>query len=307
MFEELNVQITMQEIRKAVKLLKNGKSSGLDLFLNEFLKYGINSLILYLHTLFNKVFDTGVFPASWGDGFIVPLHKKGNVGNVENYRGITLLSVVGKLFTSILNIRLNEWAEKYQIYVEAQSGFRKGMSTVDNVFILHSLITHCINENKQLYSAFIDFKKAFDFVVRDILWFKLIQSGVRGKILDIIQSMYQNIKSRVKFENELSGEFSSYIGVRQGECLSPFLFSMYLNDLENEFASKGLDGCDVGMLKLYLLLYGDDIVVFSSTSEGLQRGLNILSDYCDKWKLVVNTDKTKIMVFRNGGGGYQKI
>ena len=62
--------------------------------MNEFLKYGINSLILYWHTLFNKVFDTGVFPASWGDGFIVPLHKKGNVGNVENYRGITLLSVV---------------------------------------------------------------------------------------------------------------------------------------------------------------------------------------------------------------------
>ena len=213
MFEELNVQITMQEIRKAVKLLKkHGKSSGPDLILNEFLKYGINSLILYLHTLFNKVFDTGVFPASWGDGFIVLLHKKGNVGNVENYRGITLLSVVGKLFTSILNIRLNEWAEKYQIYVEAQSGFRKGMSTVDYVFILHSLITHCINENKQLYSAFIDFKKAFDFVVRDILWFKLIQSGVRGKILDIIQSMYQNIKSRVKFENN----FQVILGLDKG-------------------------------------------------------------------------------------------
>ena len=84
---------------------------------------------------------------------------------------------------------------------------------------------------------------------------------------------------------------------------------MYLNDLENEFATKGLDSCDVGMLKLYLLLYADDIVVFSSTSDGLQRGLNILSDYCDNWKLVVNTDKTKIMVFRNGVGGgvYQKI
>ena len=103
MFEELNVQISMQEIRKAARLLKNGKSSGPDLFLNEFLKYGINSLLSYLHTLFNRVFDTGVFPDSWGDGFIVPLHKKGNVGNVENYRGITLLSVVGKLFTSILN------------------------------------------------------------------------------------------------------------------------------------------------------------------------------------------------------------
>ena len=269
--------------------------------MNEFLKYGINSLISYLHTLFNKIFDTGIFPDSWGDGFIVPLHKKGNIGNVENYRGITLLSVVGKLFTSILNTRLNEWAEQYQVYVEAQSGFRKGMSTVDNIYVLHSLITHCINEKKKLYSAFIDFKKAFDFVVRDILWFKLIQSGVRGKILDIIQAMYTNIKSRVKFENVLSDEFSSYIGVRQGECLSPFLFSIYLNDFENEFVIKGLDGFDIGMLKLYLLLYADDIVIFSETSDGLQNGLNILSDYCEKWKLVVNTDKTKLMIFRKGG------
>ena len=115
--------------------------------MNEFLKYGINSLISYLHTLFNKIFDTGIFPDSWGDGFIIPLHKKGNIGNVENYRGITLLSVVGKLFTSILNTRLNEWDERYQVYVEAQSG-RKGMSTVDNIYVLHSLITHCINEKR---------------------------------------------------------------------------------------------------------------------------------------------------------------
>ena len=109
------------------------------------------------------------------------------------------------------------------------------------------------------------------------------------------------MKSRVKYENILNDEFSSYIGVRQGECLSPFLFSMYLNDLENEFVTKGLDGFDIGMLKLYLLMYADDIVVFSETSDGLQKGLNILTDYCEKWKLVVNTDKTKIMIFRKGG------
>ena len=79
------------------------------------------------------------------------------ISHYMNYSGITLLSVVGKLFTSILNTRLNEWAEKYHIYVEAQSGFRKGTSTVDNIFVLHSLITHCVNEKKKLYSA-IDFK-----------------------------------------------------------------------------------------------------------------------------------------------------
>lgn len=169
------------------------------------------------------------------------------------------------------------------------------------LFFLHSLISHCLNENKKLYSAFIDFKKAFDFVVRDILWYKLIKSGVRGKILNVIQSVYENIKSNVKYNNTISEDFSSHLGVRQGECLSPFLFSMYLNDLENEFIRKGADGFNIDMLKLYLLLYADDIVIFSETSVGLKKGLDILADYCDRWKLTVNTNKTKIMVFRKGG------
>ena len=300
MFQELDAEISLNEIRKGVQSLKCGKSCGPDLFLNEFLKYGINSLIEYIHVLFNKIFDTGFFPDAWGEGYIVPLHKKGSIENVENYRGITLLSVIGKLFTNILNTRLNDWAENYHVYVEAQAGFRKGMGTMDNIFVMHSLISHCINTNKKLYSAFIDFKKAFDFVVRDVLWFKLIQNGVRGKILNVIQAMYRNIKSRVKFNNTLSNEFSSYVGVRQGECLSPFLFSMYINDLESELMQNGVDGTDIGMLKLYLLLYADDIVIFSSTSDGLQKGLDVLSDYCQKWKLTVNTEKTKIMIFRKG-------
>ena len=113
--------------------------------------------------------------------------------------------------------------------------------------------------------------------------------------------MYRNVKSRIKFNNNLSNDFSSYIGVRQGECLSPFLFSMYINDLENELMQNGVDGIDLGMLKLYLLLYADDIVIFSNTSDGLQRGLDVLSDYCQKWKLTVNTEKTKIMIFQKGG------
>ena len=301
MFQELDVTTSLNEIRKAVQLLKNGKSSGPDLLLNEFIKYGNDSIIYYLHLLFNKIFDTGYFPDVWCDGYIVPIHKKGSVEKVENYRGITLLSILGKLFTNILNSRLNTWAENYHIYVEAQAGFRKSMGTTDNIFILHSLISHCINNNRKLFSAFIDFKKAFDFVVRDILWYKLIKYGVRGKILNVIQSMYRNIKSKVKYNNSLSSEFTSFVGVRQGECLSPFLFSMYLNDLEDEFELKGVEGIDIGMLKLYLLLYADDIVIFSNSKEGLQKGLDVLADYCNKWKLTVNIDKTKVMIFRKGG------
>ena len=301
MFQELDVEISMGEINKAVRNLKNSKSAGPDLIINEFLKYGFHVLRPYLHKLFNVIISTGTYPGLWGEGFIVPIFKKGDIENVENYRGITLLSVVGKLFTSILNNRLNDWAENYNVYIEAQAGFRKGMGTTDNIFILHGLISHCINNNEKLFAAFVDFQKAFDYIVRDILWFKLVEIGVRGKMLNVIKSIYSNLKSRVKFDNRVSSDFTCCLGVRQGECLSPILFSMYLNDIEREYILKGAEGVDIGMLKLFLLLYADDIILFANDEENLQLSLNILENYCKRWKLKVNTQKTKVMVFRKGG------
>ena len=194
-----------------------------------------------------------------------------------------------------------DWAESYHVYIEAQAGFRAEMGTSDNVFVLHGLITHLLNQDKKLYCAFVDFKKAFDFVNRDIIWYKLIKLGVRGKMLNVIRSMYNSVKSKVKYNNELSSDFDSYLGVRQGECLSPFLFSMYLNDIEDEFYLNGVEGIDIGSIKLFLLLYADDMTIFSETEEGLQKGLDILESYCIRWKLTVNIEKTKIMVFRKGG------
>ena len=175
------------------------------------------------------------------------------------------------------------------------------MGTIDNIFALHGLITHLINQGKKLFCAFVNFRKAFDLVNRDILWFKLIKLGVRGKILSVMRGMYSSVKSRVKYQNELSTDFECYLGVRQGECLSPFLFSMYINDIEDEFLLHGIDGIEVDAIKLFLLLYADDSTIFSETAEGLQEGLNLLSSYCTKWKLMLNTDKTKIVVFRKGG------
>ena len=192
------------------------------------------------------------------------MHKKGDTNKPENYRGITLLSTLGKLFTRILNNRLNNWAEKYNVYIEAQAGFRKHMGTTDNIYILNGILTNLLNENKKLYVAFVDFSKAFDYVVRDILWYKLIKLGVRGNILEVIKSIYQNVKSRLKYDNKLSEPYTCFLGVAQGECLSPFLFSMYLNDIEETFLLNGYQGINMGMLKLCLLLYADDIVIFSS-------------------------------------------
>ena len=91
-------------------------------------------MLTYLHCLFNRMYDIGYFPEQWTEGHIIPIFKKGDKNNVSNYRGITLLSTVGKLFTRILNNRLNSWADEYNIYVEAQAGFRRGMGTTDNIF-----------------------------------------------------------------------------------------------------------------------------------------------------------------------------
>ena len=207
MFSELDIPISSDEISKAIDELANGKSAGPDRLLNEFFIHGKSALLPYLHILFSKVFETSYFPSTWSVGEIIPLHKKGDKSNVDNYRGITLLSTLGKLFTRLLNNHLNLWAETYSVLIEAQAGFRENMSTSDNIFVLHGLITHLLNNNRKLYCSFIDFSKALDYVVRDILSFKLIQYGVRGKILEIIMSMYRDVKSRVKLNNNSMRNF----------------------------------------------------------------------------------------------------
>ena len=136
------------------------------------------------------MFLKGYFPESWSEGLILPLHKKGSVDSVENYRGITLLSVISKLFPQKLNNRLSHWAEYNSVYIEGQGGFCSKMGTIDSMFVLDNVINWFISNKKKLYCAFLDYSKAFDCVVCDNLWYKLLKLGVRGKMFNIIQSIY---------------------------------------------------------------------------------------------------------------------
>ena len=104
-------------------------------------------------------------------------------------------------------------------------------------------------------------------MVHDIIWYKLIRLGVRGKLLNVIMSMYSHVKSKVKVNNDVSNVFECHLIVRQGECLSPFLFAMYVNDIENGFQLKGSEGIDIGLLEMFLVLYADDIVIFASSAQ----------------------------------------
>ena len=127
-----------------------------------------------------------------------------------------MLSTLGKLFTKVLNDRLTGWAENYQVYIEAQAGFRANMGTDyrQYIYIAWPYRTYHKSGNK-LYCAFVDLSKAFDYINRNILWHKLIKLGVRGKKLNVIKSMYETVKSKVKYQNQLSEEFDCYLGVRQ--------------------------------------------------------------------------------------------
>ena len=141
-------------------------------------------------------------------GLVKPIYNgKGDSSNPENYRPITLLSCLGKLFTSILCDRLNAFADETELINETQTGFRKGYCTIDNIFVLDFLSKYALNNNKKLYCAFIDFKQAFDTVSRNGLWTKILNSGKDGKCFRFIKSMYNSIKSKIQIGDDVSDFF----------------------------------------------------------------------------------------------------
>ena len=189
--------------------------------------------------MFNLVLKSGVVPSDWCSGIIYPLYKnKGSPSDPNNYRGITLLSVIGKLFTSCLNHRLSIYVENVGLLGEEQAGFRENYSTTDHIFTLHSIIQLYLKNSKRLYCAFIDYAKAFDTINRTSLWSKLIASEINGNVIRVIYNLYENAKSCIRKENKLSNYFSCNVGVRQGEKLSPLLFAIYLNDFEYTISRK---------------------------------------------------------------------
>ena len=159
--DELDKIISKIEITEAINELKNGKSPRIDQITAELLKKCLinESFIELLHTLFNKFFDESIFPSSWAEGIIIPIFKKGEHTDPNNYRGITLLSILGKVFTIILNNRLTKWSESNKIISENQAGFRKGYQTFDHIFALQTLAKQYINKKQKLFVCFVDFKK----------------------------------------------------------------------------------------------------------------------------------------------------
>jgi hypothetical protein len=230
----MNNPFTVAEVQQGLHRLKNNKAPGIDGVVNELLKNCPFRMLLLLTRWFNVILQSGIVPENWCIGVIsiTPIFKrKGSRAESDNYRGITLLICIGKLFTLLINKRLTEFVDSHDIIGLEQAGFRHGFSTMDHVFTLHCIIAYYyLHHRKRLFAAFLDYKKAFDLVDRNFLWLKLLNQGINGKVLGVVRGIYSRAKSCVRAGGCTSDYFVSNIGVRQGENLSPLLSSLFIND-----------------------------------------------------------------------------
>ena len=295
----LDFPFTCADIKHGIRKLKNGKKEGPDLILNEFIKTGTTTLTLTLVKLFNRILQSGKFPKLWNHSLISSIYKSGDPNDCNNYRGISVTSCLGKLFTSLLQKRLGDFLESRNLISHNQGGFRGGYRTTDHIYILKTLINKYLNKHKQkMYVCFVDFKKAFDSVDRRALLTKLLRKGIDGKFFEIIKDMYSNTMYSCKFNNSYSEPFLANTGVKQGDSLSPTLFNVFVDDIDSCFIdNSNTDPVTLGQYKLNHLLYADDLALISESPTGLQHCLNSLDNYCRVWGLNINTKKTKIMIF----------
>jgi hypothetical protein len=224
-------------------------------------------LIDHLVILFNLVLDSGHFPEILDKSYLIPLFKKGDSSDPNNYRGIAIGSCLAKVFISIVNNRITQYMETNNLIDNAQCGFRKDHCTTDNIFILHTLINKCKNTKKKLFACFVDFPKAFDTVWREGLHYKLQLYNLTGKVFSVIENMYKNVSYILNTARGSTNPIPSNIGVKQGCACSPTLFNIYLNDLgsylPNDAAPLLAD------VKISHLLFADDLILLSSTKIGL--------------------------------------
>ena len=186
------------------------------------LKNGGECLIESLTSLLNSCWQHQLVPEEWKKGMIVELPKKGNLSNCNNWRGITLLSIPGKVLSIIL---LNRLKDSIDLKLkEQQAGFRSNRSCSEQIFRLKNIIEQWIEFQQTILLNFVHFKKAFDSIHREALWKIAAVYGIPQKHIKIIKSIYLNSSCCIKTENGNSEFFNIETGARQGCILSPFLF-----------------------------------------------------------------------------------
>ena len=262
--------------------MASGKAAGPSGIVAEMLKPVGEAGAVEVRDLIEDIISEGCIPTDWQESFIVNLYKgKGDALNRGNYRGLKLMEKVMKVLERVVEGLIRQKVE----IDEMQCGFMSGRGTTDAIFIVRQLQEKHLAANKPLYMAFVDLEKAFDRVPRDVIWWAMRKLGIDEWLVRLVQSMYKDVRSRVRVGDGYSEEFDVGVGVHQGSVLSPLLFIIVLEALSREFRP----GCP------WELLYADDLMISAESMEKLLVKVQTWKTEMEKKGLRVNMGKTKIM------------
>ena len=214
MTDNIMYPFEVEETISGIKQLKSGKAVASDQISNDMLKATVEITAPVITEIFNRIVKSECFPKIWSLGLIIPLFKSGDISDVNNYRGITINSCLSKLLMLLLNSRLQKFCEEKGIIHYNQIGFRKDFRPADHVFTFKTMVDQAFAEKKQLYTCFVDFRKAYDTVWRDGLYYKLLKSGVSKSFVRFLRNMYASSNLCIKVPNGRSIDFPSQVGLK---------------------------------------------------------------------------------------------
>ncbi|XP_054621698.1 uncharacterized protein vopp1b isoform X1 [Dunckerocampus dactyliophorus] len=284
--------ISGAEVAEVVKKLLGGRAPGVDEIRPEFLKAMDAVGMSWLTRLCSIAWTSGAVPLDWQTGVVVPLFKKGDRRVCSNYRGITLLSLPGKVYSGVLQRRIRRIVESR--IQEEQCGFHPGRGTVDQLYTLSRVLEGAWEFAQPVYMCFVDLEKAFDRVPRGILWGVLREYGVSDQLIQAIRSLYDRCQSLVRIAGSKSDPFPVKVGLRQGCPLSPILFIIFMDRISRR--SQGVEGFRFGGCRIESLLFADDVVLLASSSRELQLSLDWFAAECEAAGMRISTSKSKSMV-----------
>ena len=268
-----------------------------------------------LTELFHCMWRKEAIPQEFKDASIIYLYKrKGNPQVCDNHRGISLLSIAGKILAKILLNRLNVHLDQTGLIPESQCGFRKDRGTIDMIFTARQLQEKCQEQNVDIYMTFVDLTKAFDTVSRDGLWKIMAKFGCPPRFIAMVRQFHDGMQARVQNDGEFSEPFEVTNGVKQGCVLAPTLFSMMFSamlmdafqDSDTGFPIRyRFDGNIFNLRRLQAktkvqtdvldeLLYADDMDKNASTEAKMQRAMDQVSQSCDNYDLTISTKRQRL-------------
>ncbi len=312
---------TLSDVIAAIKVL-NDSAPGLDRITTKILKAGDIVIAEWLHRVILLVWRTGKCPVDWKRAAIVALFKKGDKSACDNYRGISLLSVPGKVYTMLLYNRMKSAIDK--ALSEHQCGFRPGRGCVDQIFSVRRIMEMAGEFNRPLHVCFIDLKKAYDSVNRAAMWKILESMGVPQKLVDLLKDLHDGTAACVKGFGRLSEWFTISSGVRQGCIIAPMLFNIFMDFLLRETMKDMPDDCGFEILfkvdghlerprakralashirdMISHLMYADDMALLASDPGVLQRMILKFEEVTQAWGMCISVPKTKIMSLSRPSG-----